>query len=1138
MFTSPIDIVPFSDGGHGAAGKGGRKGRGGKGKGGGRGKGSGGGSSSSPSPALLTANLKNAQSLDELFQHVANHEALFNHIHLSACWNAIGHLAQADRRPWFDAHAAALEALVARTTSTVAASGEIRARELANIAHGVAKSGRGGAVGALMAALARAIERRVADCNAQELANVAWAFAKAGVLDGALFAALARAAERHLRNEMFKAQELANTAWGFATAGHADAALFAALARSIERRLGDFSVQGLTNTAWAFAKAAHVDAPLFLAMAAVARQRVGDFGAQDVAHMAWAFAKLGQYHAELFAALARAAQAHLERFSVQGLANTVWAFAKAGHLDDALFGAFAAAIARRAADFNAQDVSNAAWAFAKACHTDHRLFAALARAAERCIDGFNAQDCVNTAWAFAKLGELDGALFAAVARSLAANGRLDELGAPRLANVAWAFAKASLRDGPLFAALARTAEARAADFSAGDLANIAWAFANAGVLDAQLFGALARQAELLLDDFDDEALDNGEWAFARAGEQKVAKRLRQRRKRAAGGGGAGADAAAAVDVSGCGRIVVAGGGIGGAAAAAALQRRGFDVVVLEADASFDSRKQGYGLTIQRQDATQALGISLAADDAPSTSHYTFAADGAILGFYGEAFGAKSKGRQEADNSGRFVHIPRQVLRQRLVEQLRPGTIRWGSRLRGFEYGERGVTVTLTDGTSIDAALLVGSDGIFSTVRRQLDLAGDRLNYVGLIVVLGIVEEGAAAVPPLARRRIFETVDGTTRIYAMPFTTTSTMWQLSFPYGEDAARALVKDPAALKAEIVRRCGGWHEPIPALLRGTPLESMAGYPVYDRDLLEADVLRRPGKEKEKKGAPPAAQRRVTLIGDAAHPMTPFRAQGANQALSDAVLLADALVEGIAAHGAKAGVDAALPGFERKMLSRSARTVIGSREKAKELHSSLALQPARKVQREAGGVDMPKVVEVLRAGGIGAHSATEKRGLDALVAEAIERSEKGKNGKNGGAKAATKTAKPPAAAAIVPFSSARAAKRKGAGDDPSAARKKRRAEAGGAAEAAAADWGFKWRRALCARLGAAAGGGVRRKHLRKAVVDDYLGHLAGRREAAEARRWWEAHPVELQALFRRHLRKAKRKGRLRVKGKMVIAT
>ena len=55
---------------------------------------------------------------------------------------------------------------------------------------------------------------------------------------------------------------------------------------------------------------------------------------------------------------------------------------------------------------------------------------------------------------------------------------------------------------------------------------------------------------------------------------------------------------------------------------------------------------------------------------------------------------------------------------------------------------------------------------------------------------------------------FETVDGVTRIYAMPFTTTSTMWQLSFPYAEEAARVLVKDPAALKAEIVRRCAAWH------------------------------------------------------------------------------------------------------------------------------------------------------------------------------------------------------------------------------------------------------------------------------------------------------------------------------------------
>eukprot|EP00746_Dinoflagellata_sp_MGD_P035424 gnl/MRDRNA2_/MRDRNA2_184761_c0_seq1.p1 gnl/MRDRNA2_/MRDRNA2_184761_c0~~gnl/MRDRNA2_/MRDRNA2_184761_c0_seq1.p1 ORF type:complete len:405 (-),score=69.73 gnl/MRDRNA2_/MRDRNA2_184761_c0_seq1:31-1185(-) len=121
---------------------------------------------------------------------------------------------------------------------------------------------------------------------------------------------------------------------------------------------------------------------------------------------------------------------------------------------------------------------------------------------------------------------------------------------------------------------------------------------------------------------------------------------------------------------------------------------------------------------------------------------------------------------------------------------------------------------------------------------------------------------------------------------------------------------------------------------------------------------------------------------MGDAAHPMCPFRAQGANQALADAVLLADVLEDSVRKHGPQNGLDFALPVFEEKMLRRSGRLVIASREKAKELHSSLALQPARKVQRESG-VDMPEVLRVLRAKGIGAHSANDPRGLDAVVAE-----------------------------------------------------------------------------------------------------------------------------------------------------------
>merc|ERR1711920_1062195 len=93
---------------------------------------------------------------------------------------------------------------------------------------------------------------------------------------------------------------------------------------------------------------------------------------------------------------------------------------------------------------------------------------------------------------------------------------------------------------------------------------------------------------------------------------------------------------------------------------------------------------------------------------------------------------------------------------------------------------------------------------------------------------------------------------------------------------------------------------------------------------------------------------------------------------------------------HGPLAGMDLALPEFERRMLSRSARMVVASREKAKELHSSLAMQPARKVQRESGA-DMPEIIRALRAQGIGAHSAADLRGLDAVVAEVMDASNLG---------------------------------------------------------------------------------------------------------------------------------------------------
>eukprot|EP00392_Amoebophrya_sp_AT5.2_P002392 g2397.t1 len=1133
-----------------------------------------------PNAAQLTSYIKNAWTAESLFDIYAKYHKELDHIHLSACWNALGHLASKSHVDWREANTTKknLPGMVEKTIEIVTSCEKIRVRQMANIAHGIAKSGCcsfSKAVLSLMSSLARAIEKNVPECqNTQELANIAWAFAKAGIADEKLLNAVAGASVDWL--DHFNAQELSNFAWAFATANfhpmipaaNGGQDFFAKLAAASEAKLDGFASQGLTNTAWAFAKLASSSAPasgegakgtkaglmnidkLFKKIAEKAIAWMYDFNVLDIANVAWAFAKVGVFDKDLFASLGKATTAadagflvrgSVSGFSMQGLSTTAWSFAKAGHLDAELFAAIARAIvdasAGESASMNSQDVANVSWAFAKACHVDAKLFTLLAdRTLEKLRSSspaegtgssdFNAQDLVNIAWAFAKVGPQsceDGSckgknqgqlfvdLFGRIASFLACRKRefLTELTASHLANVAWAFAQAS-KTAPqvaanstttdLFRALSKAAETKTPDFAASEIASIAWAFANANVCEGNLFGALAARAVELIDHIREEELDNCEWAFSTATSaagagllspsslascQKVVRLLRAKRKALGGGDGAAGDnvngSGVDKDVAGaggananaevqlqtkipaklakkCGKIVIAGGGIGGNALAVALQRKGFtDIVVLEQDPSFDSRKQGYGLTVQRLDATSKLGVDLSHDDAPSTSHYTFDPSGKILGFYGEAFSAKF--REESTNSGRFVHLPRQVLRKRIVEQIADPekTIMWGSRLKNFEVFETNdaktsahasskkkkqksksssapssrVKVTLTDGRTLDAALLIGADGIFSSVRKQLSLPGDRLNYVGLVVVLGIVNEKAdfaeaagephapawtasscdrptsscgtstknPAVPPLTYRRIFETVDGVTRIYVMPFTTTSTMWQLSFPItSEQEARELCKDSARLKTEIVARCKAWHDPVGFLLKATPLSEMSGYPVYDRELLQPSVLRGGGGSHQAVEGTNTLHRRVTLIGDAAHPMTPFRAQGANQALSDAVLLADTLAESLVKTAASsprvsgegtnvvdAAFDAFLPVFEEKMLSRSSRMVTGSREKAKELHSSLVLQPARKVQREAA-IDMVSAIPLLREGGIGSWTAVEDKGLDVAVRDGDE--------------------------------------------------------------------------------------------------------------------------------------------------------
>ena len=114
--------------------------------------------------------------------------------------------------------------------------------------------------------------------------------------------------------------------------------------------------------------------------------------------------------------------------------------------------------------------------------------------------------------------------------------------------------------------------------------------------------------------------------------------------------------------------------------------------------------------------------------------------------------------------------------------------------------------------------MIGSDGINGLVRSfkydpQLDCP---LNYLGMIIVLGIT---GGIDHFLIRDRVFQTMDGSFRLFAMPFSKfkdeESIMWQLSFPSTFEFANQLSKDLKLLKDYLLEKLNDWHSPIPQMI-----------------------------------------------------------------------------------------------------------------------------------------------------------------------------------------------------------------------------------------------------------------------------------------------------------------------------------
>lgn len=387
-------------------------------------------------------------------------------------------------------------------------------------------------------------------------------------------------------------------------------------------------------------------------------------------------------------------------------------------------------------------------------------------------------------------------------------------------------------------------------------------------------------------------------------------------------------------------VAIIGAGIGGIALAIGCLHRGIPFTLFEKDMSFDERSQGYGLTLQQARKTlENFGIFNLKNGIISNHHVVHDPDGKIVGQWGmrKWLGKVDKFTTQNNIQKSNIHIARQNLRLQLLQQLgSENKVQWNHQFSGYKKDADGkLHLQFLENNSpkfYQADLLIGADGIRSAVRNSI-IPEEKfpLRYLDCMVILGICElsqlqhlENSL----LDSATVFQTANGTERIYMMPFDEKSIMWQLSFPIEEQDAKKLSADgKSALKNEAIKRTP-FHSPIPEILHLTDENKITGYPVYDRDLLTSAMLKNADS--------------VTLLGDAAHPMSPFKGQGANQALLDALFLAREIFKKCkpSSNWKTLGIrESVLKDFEIEMLERTSTKVKDSAAAAEFLHSEIAL-------------------------------------------------------------------------------------------------------------------------------------------------------------------------------------------------------